>query len=181
MANRTHLTPLFSAQASRDQLKSGSRYVCILFYFFILFFFFTFPFTLFPIFQFFYSLSITLTITFLTFSLFCTIKITKSLVLSHQIGSATWIKRHRNVLLQIEWHDILIYYEIQGGDDLLNEDGFPKPSFPNHWKGKNGLYCVGLSRRGFYGANLDAQNVANDIASLIAREETKVLPCDVFG
>ncbi|KAK7259446.1 hypothetical protein RIF29_25053 [Crotalaria pallida] len=52
------------------------------------------------------------------------------------------------------------------GGDLLNEDGFPKPSFPNHWKGSNGLYCVGLSRRGFYGAKLDAQNIANDIALL---------------
>ncbi|GAU42528.1 hypothetical protein TSUD_341540 [Trifolium subterraneum] len=53
---------------------------------------------------------------------------------------------------------------LKGGDDLLNEDGFAKGGL---WKGKNGLYCVGLSRRGFYGANLDAQNVANDIASFI--------------
>lgn len=62
---------------------------------------------------------------------------------------------------------------LKGGDDLLNEDGFPKPSFPNHWKGKNGLYCVGLSRRGFYGANLDAQNVANDITSIISNSSTR--------
>ncbi|XP_020212142.1 probable indole-3-pyruvate monooxygenase YUCCA10 [Cajanus cajan] len=60
---------------------------------------------------------------------------------------------------------------LKGGDDLLNEDGFPKPSYPNHWKGQNGLYCVGLSRRGFFGANMDAQNVANDIVSLIPQEE----------
>ncbi|CAJ2632110.1 unnamed protein product [Trifolium pratense] len=53
---------------------------------------------------------------------------------------------------------------LKGGDDLLNEDGFAKGGL---WKGKNGLYCVGLSRRGFYGANLEAQNVANDIASLV--------------
>ncbi|KHN28239.1 Flavin-containing monooxygenase YUCCA10, partial [Glycine soja] len=30
-------------------------------------------------------------------------------------------------------------------------------SFPNHWKGRNGLNCVGLSRRGFFGANMDAE------------------------
>lgn len=53
---------------------------------------------------------------------------------------------------------------LKGGDSLLNEDGLA-----NQWKGKNGLYCVGLSRRGFYGANLDAQNVANDIASLLSQ------------
>ncbi|OIW17409.1 hypothetical protein TanjilG_22521 [Lupinus angustifolius] len=62
---------------------------------------------------------------------------------------------------------------LKGGDDFLNENGFPKTSFPNHWKGQNGLYCVGLSRRGFYGANLDAQNVANDIASIISNSSTK--------
>lgn len=64
---------------------------------------------------------------------------------------------------------------VQGGDDFLNEDGFPKPGLPNHWKGNNGLYCVGLSRRGFFGANMDAQNIANDIASLITQLEKKEL------
>ncbi|KAF7119839.1 hypothetical protein RHSIM_Rhsim13G0017100 [Rhododendron simsii] len=52
---------------------------------------------------------------------------------------------------------------LKGDNYLLNEDGIPKPSFPNHWKGENGLYCAGLSRRGFYGAAMDAQNIANDI------------------
>ncbi|XP_056170982.1 probable indole-3-pyruvate monooxygenase YUCCA10 [Syzygium oleosum] len=52
---------------------------------------------------------------------------------------------------------------LKAHDYLLNEDGIPKPSSPNHWKGEKGLYCVGLSRRGFYGAASDAQNVADDI------------------
>ncbi|KAE8660627.1 putative indole-3-pyruvate monooxygenase YUCCA11 [Hibiscus syriacus] len=56
---------------------------------------------------------------------------------------------------------------LKGDDYLLNDDGIPKPSLPNHWKGNNGLYCVGLSRRGLYGASSDAQNVANDIKSLL--------------
>ncbi|KAL0389582.1 UNVERIFIED_CONTAM: putative indole-3-pyruvate monooxygenase YUCCA10 [Sesamum calycinum] len=34
-------------------------------------------------------------------------------------------------------------------DSLLNDDGFAK-SFPNHWKGKKGLYCAGLAQKGFY-------------------------------
>lgn len=49
---------------------------------------------------------------------------------------------------------------------LLNEDGLAKQSPPNNWKGKNGLYCVGLARRGFYGAGNDAINIADDIKSL---------------
>ncbi|KAF7818248.1 putative indole-3-pyruvate monooxygenase YUCCA10 [Senna tora] len=54
---------------------------------------------------------------------------------------------------------------LKGDDYLLDHDGLPKPDYPNHWKGKNGLYCVGLSRRGFYGASADAQNIANHISS----------------
>ncbi|CAJ1879825.1 unnamed protein product [Sphenostylis stenocarpa] len=54
---------------------------------------------------------------------------------------------------------------LKGDDYLLNDDGLPKPSYPIHWKGNNGLYCVGLSRRGFYGAGADAQNIANHISS----------------
>ncbi|KAK9984042.1 hypothetical protein SO802_033567 [Lithocarpus litseifolius] len=54
---------------------------------------------------------------------------------------------------------------LKGDEYLLNEDGLAKPTYPNHWKGKNGLYCVGLSRRGLYGASADAQNIANDIKS----------------
>ncbi|GMN38134.1 hypothetical protein TIFTF001_007364 [Ficus carica] len=56
---------------------------------------------------------------------------------------------------------------LKGDDYLLNDDGIPKPSFPDHWRGKNGLYCVGLSRRGFYGAKSDAENIANDIKSVL--------------
>ena len=53
----------------------------------------------------------------------------------------------------------------QGDDCLLGEDGLAKQSFPNHWKGKNGLYCVGLAKRGLFGIAMDAQNVACDIKS----------------
>ncbi|KAE8009606.1 hypothetical protein FH972_006034 [Carpinus fangiana] len=54
---------------------------------------------------------------------------------------------------------------LKGDDYLLNEDGLPKPSYPNHWKGENGLYCVGFSRKGIYGASSDAQNIADHIKS----------------
>ncbi|KAL2345368.1 hypothetical protein Fmac_006653 [Flemingia macrophylla] len=54
---------------------------------------------------------------------------------------------------------------LKGDDYLLNDDGLPKPSYPTHWKGNNGLYCVGLSRRGLYGAAADAENIANDVSS----------------
>ncbi|XP_042497072.1 probable indole-3-pyruvate monooxygenase YUCCA10 [Macadamia integrifolia] len=50
---------------------------------------------------------------------------------------------------------------------LLDDDGFSKQSFPNHWKGRNGLYCAGLARRGLYGSGMDAQNIANHIKTLL--------------
>ncbi|GKU86727.1 hypothetical protein SLEP1_g1216 [Rubroshorea leprosula] len=56
---------------------------------------------------------------------------------------------------------------LKGDDYLLNDDGIPKHDSPDHWKGKNGLYCVGLSRRGLHGATGDALNIADDIKSLL--------------
>lgn len=58
---------------------------------------------------------------------------------------------------------------MQGYDCLLKKDGLPKLIFPNHWKGENGLYCVGLARRGLYGAAMDAQNIADHIFNLISK------------
>ena len=52
---------------------------------------------------------------------------------------------------------------------MLNSDGIPKNSFPNHWKGANGLYCVGFARRGLAGIAHDAKIVANDIQANIKR------------
>ncbi|GJN38168.1 hypothetical protein PR202_gb27184 [Eleusine coracana subsp. coracana] len=41
------------------------------------------------------------------------------------------------------------------------KDGFPRK--PNEWKGKNGLYAVGFSRRGLLGVSMDATKIADDI------------------
>lgn len=44
------------------------------------------------------------------------------------------------------------------------EDGFPRTPFPNGWKGENGLYAVGFTRKGLMGASMDATRIAEDIA-----------------
>ncbi|URE27125.1 Flavin-binding monooxygenase-like [Musa troglodytarum] len=54
---------------------------------------------------------------------------------------------------------------LKNDDCLIGEDGMAKQMFPNHWKGKNGIYCAGLARRGIYGSGEDAQSIANDVAS----------------
>ncbi|KAL6641765.1 hypothetical protein ACP70R_019946 [Stipagrostis hirtigluma subsp. patula] len=56
---------------------------------------------------------------------------------------------------------------LKDGESLLNDDGMPKNKFPNHWKGENGLYCVGLGMRGIAGISRDAKSVAEDIKSII--------------
>ncbi|KMT18218.1 hypothetical protein BVRB_2g023880 [Beta vulgaris subsp. vulgaris] len=60
-------------------------------------------------------------------------------------------------------------------DFILKNDGFPKERFPNHWKGKNKVYCAGLSRMGLQGVSRDAIAIANDIEvvlrSIIAHED----------
>ncbi|XP_042420791.1 indole-3-pyruvate monooxygenase YUCCA1-like isoform X2 [Zingiber officinale] len=50
-------------------------------------------------------------------------------------------------------------------DFFSKKDGFPKTAFPHNWKGKNGLYATGFTRRGLLGASMDAHKIAEDIAS----------------
>ncbi|XP_076958120.1 indole-3-pyruvate monooxygenase YUCCA2-like [Bidens hawaiensis] len=45
-----------------------------------------------------------------------------------------------------------------------DKDGFPRKKFPEGWKGEQGLYVVGFSRRGLLGASIEATRVAEDIA-----------------
>lgn len=50
------------------------------------------------------------------------------------------------------------------GNDFFTKDGMPKTPFPNGWKGENGLYTVGFTRRGLQGTSYDAVKIAQDIA-----------------
>ncbi|XP_075487884.1 putative indole-3-pyruvate monooxygenase YUCCA4 [Primulina tabacum] len=50
------------------------------------------------------------------------------------------------------------------GSDFFTKDGMPKTPFPNGWKGENGLYVVGFTKRGLLGASSDATKVARDIS-----------------
>nr|ALB77709.1 flavin monooxygenase enzyme YUCCA1 [Antirrhinum majus] len=49
------------------------------------------------------------------------------------------------------------------GTDFFTQDGMPKSPFPNGWKGENGLYAVGFTKRGLLGTSSDAINIAMDI------------------
>jgi hypothetical protein len=49
----------------------------------------------------------------------------------------------------------------QDKDFFSEKDGFPKKS--NEWKGKNGLYAAGFSKRGLLGVSMDAMNISEDI------------------
>ncbi|KAJ3675601.1 hypothetical protein LUZ60_004643 [Juncus effusus] len=57
-------------------------------------------------------------------------------------------------------------------------DGYPKVAFPNSWKGENGLYAIGFTRRGLLGTSLDAHRIAEDIASQWS-SETRHLPFEL--
>ncbi|KAK1413898.1 hypothetical protein QVD17_29635 [Tagetes erecta] len=49
--------------------------------------------------------------------------------------------------------------------DLFSEkDGFPTKPFPEGWKGENGLYAIGFTKRGLLGTSMDAARIAEDIA-----------------
>ncbi|XP_061339323.1 indole-3-pyruvate monooxygenase YUCCA6-like [Gastrolobium bilobum] len=53
------------------------------------------------------------------------------------------------------------------------EDGFPRKPFPNGWKGENGLYAVGFTKKGLLGAAMDAKKIAEDIERCWEAEEAK--------
>ncbi|PIN03224.1 Flavin-containing monooxygenase [Handroanthus impetiginosus] len=61
--------------------------------------------------------------------------------------------------------------------EFFSKDGFPKSPFPNGWKGQNGLYAVGFSRRGLSGASMDAIKVAEDIAKIWKTETKQITQC----
>ncbi|KAJ3695337.1 hypothetical protein LUZ60_000714 [Juncus effusus] len=52
---------------------------------------------------------------------------------------------------------------LKDGGNLFAKDGLPKTPFPNGWKGQNGLYSVGFTKRGLLGTSADALKIAKDI------------------
>ncbi|XP_034682748.1 indole-3-pyruvate monooxygenase YUCCA6-like isoform X2 [Vitis riparia] len=67
---------------------------------------------------------------------------------------------------------------LKEGNFFSQKDGYPKNPFPNNWKGEDGAYSVGFTRRGLYGASIDAQRVAEDIARQW-KSQMKHLPLDL--
>lgn len=51
----------------------------------------------------------------------------------------------------------------------------PRSSFPNHWKGKDGIYCAGFASMGLDGVARDAQMIAEDIRKLYMEEQIEPL------
>lgn len=51
----------------------------------------------------------------------------------------------------------------QGNEMFSEKEGLPHKPFPNGWKGENGLYAVGFTKRGLLGASIDARRIAQDI------------------
>lgn len=52
---------------------------------------------------------------------------------------------------------------LKGSDMFCEKDGLPRKPFPNGWRGENGLYAVGFTKRGLLGASFDAKRIAGDI------------------
>ncbi|KAK9162620.1 hypothetical protein Syun_003522 [Stephania yunnanensis] len=56
---------------------------------------------------------------------------------------------------------------------IFNEEGLPKNKFSNHWRGSNGLYCTGFSRRGLVGVSLDVVVIAQDIKLIMGGKKSR--------
>ncbi|KAL2321266.1 hypothetical protein Fmac_030235 [Flemingia macrophylla] len=68
---------------------------------------------------------------------------------------------------------------LKGTEMFSEKDGLPRKPFPNGWKGENGLYAVGFTKRGLLGASIDAKRIAEDIQHSWKAESTHVFqfPC----
>ncbi|KAK2446203.1 indole-3-pyruvate monooxygenase YUCCA6 [Trifolium repens] len=62
-------------------------------------------------------------------------------------------------------------YWLKEEDMFSKKDGFPMKPFPNGWKGKNGLYAVGFTKKGLLGASMDAKRIADDIERCLEAEK----------
>ncbi|KAJ4700846.1 Flavin-containing monooxygenase [Melia azedarach] len=76
--------------------------------------------------------------------------------------------KHFDVIIFATGYKSTVRNWLKDGKDLFNDYGMPKESYPNQWKGENGIYCAGFSRKGLYGISIDAKNIANDISSALS-------------
>lgn len=58
--------------------------------------------------------------------------------------------------------------------ELFGKNGFPKQQYPNGWKGKEGLYAAGFTKRGLVGVSVDGIKIAEDIKNVWKHEVTKI-------
>ncbi|CAL5397040.1 unnamed protein product [Camellia sinensis] len=56
------------------------------------------------------------------------------------------------------------------------KDGFPRKPFPHGWKGENGLYAVGFTKRGLLGTSMDARRIAEDVEQQWNAKPTDLKP-----
>ncbi|XP_027331921.1 indole-3-pyruvate monooxygenase YUCCA6-like [Abrus precatorius] len=73
-----------------------------------------------------------------------------------------WIENFDAIILATGYKSNVPHW-LKEGDMFSKEDGFPTKPFPNGWKGENGLYAVGFTKRGILGASMDAKRIAEDI------------------
>ncbi|GAA0162809.1 hypothetical protein Leryth_016798 [Lithospermum erythrorhizon] len=59
---------------------------------------------------------------------------------------------------------------LEENNKFFSKEGLPRTPFPNSWKGKDGLYAVGFTRRGLSGASLDSIRVSQDIGKIWKQE-----------
>lgn len=59
---------------------------------------------------------------------------------------------------------------MQDHSSIFLDDGTLINEFPNHWKGENGLYCAGFSKRGLFGISMDAKSIVDNINIVIGKK-----------
>ncbi|KAH7519705.1 hypothetical protein FEM48_Zijuj08G0065600 [Ziziphus jujuba var. spinosa] len=92
----------------------------------------------------------------------------------NQIKFENGMVNHFDAIIFATGYKSTVNYWLKDENIFFNENGMPKPKFPNHWKGENGLYSAGFSGRGLFGVSNDAQNIANDIFFALNKRKRRI-------
>ncbi|KAJ8530739.1 hypothetical protein K7X08_023620 [Anisodus acutangulus] len=78
----------------------------------------------------------------------------------HQFDAIIFATGYKNVATK--W--------LKDHSSIFIDDGTLLIKFPNHWKGENGLYCAGFSKRGLAGISMDAKSIVENIKTVRAEK-----------
>ncbi|KAI7734918.1 hypothetical protein M8C21_014281 [Ambrosia artemisiifolia] len=85
---------------------------------------------------------------------------------AHLLEALADAKLELTILLTLRGEKLFV----GSGGQLFDKNGFPKSQMTNGWRGRDGLYAAGFTRRGLAGVSADAMKIPQDIGTVWNQE-----------